>query len=101
MEIQYHDWRATCILATPRKVQFESELVRIDVDFQKDGVFLAQGLTSWPRIIELFPKNLPKHAIGIISYIGPTPILKVGVQVNPTHTWVKWVSLVNTSSLHI
>jgi hypothetical protein len=72
MEIQYHDWRATCILATPRKVQFESELVRIDVDFQKDGVFLAQGLTSWPRIIELFPKNLPKHAIGIISYIGPT-----------------------------
>jgi hypothetical protein len=25
----------------------------------------------------------------------------VGVQVKPTHTWVKWVFLVNTSSLHI
>jgi hypothetical protein len=42
------------------------------VDFQKDGVFLAQGLTSWPRILELFPKNLLKHAMKIISYIGPT-----------------------------
>jgi hypothetical protein len=42
------------------------------VDFQEDGIFLTQGLTSWPRIIELFPKNLPKNAIGIISYNGPT-----------------------------
>jgi hypothetical protein len=33
-------------LVTSREVQFESKLLQIGVDFQKDGAFQAQGLTS-------------------------------------------------------
>ncbi len=64
MEIQYHNWRTTYILATSREVQFEYELLQIGVDFQKDGAFRAQGLTSWLRVSELFPKDLPKQGNG-------------------------------------
>jgi hypothetical protein len=64
MEIQYHNWRATCILAVSREVKFEFELIWIGVDFQEDGPFRAQGLTSWPRIIKLFFEDLHKHGNG-------------------------------------
>jgi hypothetical protein len=46
MEIRYHNWRATCILAASREVQFESKLLQLGVDFQKDKVFQVQGLRS-------------------------------------------------------
>lgn len=34
------------------------------MNFQEDGAFRAQGLTSWPRITQLFSKDLHKHGKG-------------------------------------
>jgi hypothetical protein len=64
IEIQYHNWRATCILATSTKAQFKFKLLHIGVDFRKYGAFRAQGITSWLRVNELFPKDLPKQGNG-------------------------------------
>jgi hypothetical protein len=61
MEIQYHDLKAAYIwAATSREVQFKYELLQIGVDFQEDWAFRTQGLTSWPRVNELLPEDLPK-----------------------------------------
>jgi hypothetical protein len=46
MEIQHHNWRVACILVAFKEVQFESKLIWIGLDFQKDRAFEAQGLTS-------------------------------------------------------
>jgi hypothetical protein len=54
-------------LVTSRELQFESKLLQIGVDFQKDGAFQAQGLTSWPKVSELFLKDLPKEGNGTIA----------------------------------
>jgi hypothetical protein len=89
MEIQYHNWKATCILSTSREVQFESKLVQIVVDFWKDGAFQAQGLTSWPRVNELFSKDLPKHGNGNNSIDWPNHLqLEWEYKSSqPTHGW--------------
>ncbi len=59
MEIQYHNWKVTYILARFREFQFK-KLLLVSVNFQEDGAFRAQGLTPWPKASELFLEDLPK-----------------------------------------
>jgi len=43
-------------------MQMDSDLVRMHVKYREDGRFQSHDLTSWSRISEMFPHNLPKMA---------------------------------------
>jgi hypothetical protein len=38
----------------------EAKLVRLQAKYHEDGKFQSHGLTSWLRISEMFPDNLPR-----------------------------------------
>jgi hypothetical protein len=38
----------------------------MQVEYYEDGRFRSHGLTSWPKIFEMFPNNLPKMPRNII-----------------------------------
>jgi hypothetical protein len=37
----------------------EAKLIRMQAEYREDGRFRSHGLTSWPRISEMFPDSLP------------------------------------------
>jgi hypothetical protein len=40
-------------------MQMEAKLIKMQVEYREEGRFRSHGLTSWPRISEMFPDSLP------------------------------------------
>jgi hypothetical protein len=38
----------------------EAKLIKIQAEYHENGKFQSYGLTSWPKIFEMFPNNLSK-----------------------------------------
>ncbi len=50
----------TCIWGASWAMEMETNLVHIQVEYHDDRKFQSHGLTSWPKIFEMFSNNLPK-----------------------------------------
>jgi len=62
------------ILIASWAMQIEVEFIRIRMKYHEDGRFWSHGLTSWPKIFEMFFDNLPKigeckHRLGNTSQV--------------------------------